>query len=489
VATSPDRAGRWQGEVVVDTRPLWRILLEHSYRPLLLLLGAAAFVVVYTMPTPAGLAPEGQKALAVFALCVVYWSTSVLPLMVTSIFAMVLLIVTGVLNAKDAYALFGNEAMFFILAAFILAACLMKCGLSTRIAIGILRRFGHTPRTLLLTLFLMNAFMAFFMSEHAVAAMTFPITVEIARVLRLNQARSNYARSLFLALAWGTSIGGIATLLGGARAPLAIAMLRETTGRSYGFAEWTLLSFPLVIILLVAGWILMRLFFPVDIVSVREADDAIAERALRMGRTTVREKWIGAVMVLTLIAWIVGGEEFGLATIGLAAIVVMFLFGLVTWDDVEGFVNWGILLMYGGAIALGAAVNKSGAAVWLAQKLVTDWADSPAAVVVLLGGASIILTEALSNSAVVALLMPVALGLAGPLGIDPALMAPIIALPAGLGFMLPVGTPANAIAYSSGFVRMRDMLIPGLLLDLAAWAGFSFLALYYWPLIGLPLSP
>jgi sodium-dependent dicarboxylate transporter 2/3/5 len=233
----------------------------------------------------------------------------------------------------------------------------------------------------------------------------------------------------------------------------------------------------------------MRLFFPVDIVSVREADDAIAERALRMGRTTVREKWIGAVMVLTLIAWIVGGEEFGLATIGLAAIVVMFLFGLVTWDDVEGFVNWGILLMYGGAIALGAAVNKSGAAVWLAQKLVTDWADSPAAVVVLLGGASIILTEALSNSAVVALLMPVALGLAGPLGIDPALMAPIIALPAGLGFMLPVGTPANAIAYSSGFVRMRDMLIPGLLLDLAAWAGFSFLALYYWPLIGLPLSP
>ena len=98
---------------------------------------------------------------------------------------MVLLPLTGVLSAKDTYALFGNEAVFFILGAFLLAAALMKCGLSTRLALAILRRFGHTPRTLLLSLFLMNAFMAFFMSEHAVAAMTFPITLEIARVLGL----------------------------------------------------------------------------------------------------------------------------------------------------------------------------------------------------------------------------------------------------------------------------------------------------------------
>ena len=189
------------------------------------------------MPPPAGLEPVAQRALAVFVVCLVYWVTNVLPLMVTSILAMVLLPLTGVQSAKDTYALFGNEAVFFILGAFLLAAALIRCGLSTRLALAVLRRFGHTPRTLLLSFFLMNAFMAFFMSEHAVAAMTFPITLEIAAVLGLQRQRSSYGRALFIAMAWGTQIGGIATLLGGGRAPLAIGMLREATGQGYTFGS------------------------------------------------------------------------------------------------------------------------------------------------------------------------------------------------------------------------------------------------------------
>src|SRR5207244_4684979 len=254
VATMTHRPRGVPPEIVIATRPLWRILVGRTYRPTVLLVGLAAFLVLRVMEPPAGLPPEGQKALAIFAICLVYWVTSVLPLMVTSLLAMVLLPTTGVMSAKETYALFGNEAVFFILGAFILAAALIKCGLSSRIAITILRRFGHTPRTLLLSLFLMNAFMSFFMSEHAVAAMTFPITLEIARVLRLPREGSNYARALFLAMAWGTQIGGIATLLGGGRAPLAIGLLRETTGQSYSFAEWTLAAWPIVAMLLVAGW-------------------------------------------------------------------------------------------------------------------------------------------------------------------------------------------------------------------------------------------
>ena len=201
-------------DVIVDTRPLWRILLGRVYRPAVLVTGLAVFLLLRAMSPPTGLSMPAQSALAVFALCVIYWVTNVLPLMVTSLLALVLLPTTGAIPAKDTYAAFGNEAVFFILGAFILAAALMKCGLSTRIAIAVLRRFGHTPRALLGSLYLMNAFMAFFMSEHAVAAMTFPITVEIARVLRLPRGQSNYGRALFLAMAWGTQIGGIATLLG-----------------------------------------------------------------------------------------------------------------------------------------------------------------------------------------------------------------------------------------------------------------------------------
>ncbi|HJQ85383.1 MAG TPA: DASS family sodium-coupled anion symporter [Candidatus Binatia bacterium] len=472
-------------DVIVDTRPLWRILVGRTYQPVVLAVGALAFLAVHALPPPEGLTPVGVNALAIFVLCVVYWCTNVVPLMVTSLLAIVLLPTMGVLSAKDTYSLFGNEAVFFILGAFILAAALMQCGLSTRIALGILRRFGHTPRNLLLSMYLMNAFMSFFMSEHAVAAMTFPITLEIAAVLRLRPERSNYARALFLCLAWGTSIGGVATLLGGGRAPLAIGMLRETTGRGYTFLEWTLLAWPIVAILLLVGWVIITVFFPIDIKSVREADDIIAEKSLRMGRPSVREKAIGAVMLVTLTAWIIGGEEFGLATIALAAIVAMFVLGLLRWGDVEPYVNWGVLLMYGGAIALGAAVHRSGAAAWMASALVQRSGTSPMALIALISGLGIVLTEAMSNSAVVALLLPVAFGIAQQFGIDPRIMAPAVALPAGLGFTLPVGTPANAIAYSSGYLRMRDMLIPGALLSVSAWLTFNLVVTYYWPLLGL----
>ena len=488
MATTSDRLRGTPAEVVIDTRPLWRILVGRTYRPTVLLVGLAAFLVLRVMEPPAGLPPEGQKALAIFAICLVYWVTSVLPLMVTSLLAMVLLPTTGVLSAKDTYALFGNEAVFFILGAFILAASLMKCGLSTRIAITILRRFGHTPRSLLLSLFLMNAFMAFFMSEHAVAAMTFPITVEIARVLRLQRGQSNYGRALFLAMAWGTQIGGIATLLGGGRAPLALGMLRETTGQTYTFGQWTLAAWPLVAVLLLAGWQVIIRFFPIDIASVRDADQVIEEKALKMGRPSINERAIGFIMLATLAAWIIGGEEFGLASIAMGAVVVIFLFGLLTWRGVEEYVNWGVLLMYGGAIALGSALNRSGASLWIASVTVTRWAHSPLAVIAMISAFGILLTEAMSHSAVVALLMPVALGIAQQFGIDPRIMAPAVALPAGLAFTLPVGTPGNAIAYSSGYLRLRDMLGPGFILVAIAWAAFNLVARYYWPLIGLTVG-
>ena len=475
-------------DVVVDTRPLWRVLIGRTYRPTMLLLGAAAFFAVRMMPAPDGLQPVAQRALAVFVVCLVYWVTNVLPLMVTSLLAMVLLPLTNVQSAKDTYALFGNEAVFFILGAFLLAAALIRCGLSTRVALAVLRRFGHTPRTLLLSFFLMNAFMAFFMSEHAVAAMTFPITVEIARVLRLPRGQSSYGRALFLAMAWGTQIGGIATLLGGGRAPLALGMLRESTGQTYSFGQWTLAAWPLVAALLVAGWQVIIRFFPIDIASVRDADHVIEEKALRMGRPSANERAIGLIMLGTLAAWIIGGEEFGLASIAMGAVVVIFLFGLLTWGGVEEYVNWGVLLMYGGAIALGSALNRSGASVWIASVTVSRWAHSPLAVIAMISAFGILLTEAMSHSAVVALLMPVALGIAQQFGIDPRIMAPVVALPSGLAFTLPVGTPGNAIAYSSGYLRLRDMLGPGFLLVAIAWAVFNLVVRYYWPLIGLNVS-
>jgi sodium-dependent dicarboxylate transporter 2/3/5 len=474
-------------EIVVDTRPLWLLLLSRGQRPLLLALGVAAYWGILSVERPEGLSAEGLAALAVFALCVFYWVFDVLPLMITSLLAIILIPLSGVMSASQAYALFGNEAVFFILGAFILAACLMKSGLSTRLALAILARFGTTPRTLLITVLLLNAVMSFFMSEHAVAAMNFPIILEIAAVLRLNPRRSQYAKALFLAMAFGTTIGGVATLLGGARAPLALGMLKESTGQSFTFVQWSLAILPLVFLLLVICYVVLIWFFPIDIDSVRAADEVLHTRRMALGRMRDRDRVIAIVLIATIIAWIMLGEEFGLANIALAGVIVLFVLNVISWREIEGYVNWGVILMYGGAICLGAAMNKSGAALWIAKTTISDYATGGATVVLILSFLGIVLTEAMSNSAVVALLMPVSLGIANEFAMDPRVMALVIAVPAGLGYTMPIGTPANAIAYSSGYLSMRDMVVPGVCLSVSSWIGFNLLANFYWPLLGLSI--
>ncbi len=481
-STSRPQVGR---EIVIDTRPIWVILAGRSVRPLLLLLGAALYWYLNRLEPPEGLPPEGMKAIAVFALCITYWVFGVLPLMITSLLAIILIPLSGVMKASEAYALFGNEAVFFILGAFILAACLMKSGLSTRIAVLILRRFGTSPSTLLLSIFLLNAFMSFFMSEHAVAAMNFAIIVEIVRVLRLAPGRSNYGKALFLAMAWGTTIGGVATLLGGGRAPLAIGILYEATGANFSFAEWALAAAPVSLAMLPIGYLIIRVFFPIDIASIRQADELLYQKAMALGRMSYEEKAIATVVGLTFAAWVFLGKEIGLANIALSAVVVLFVFELVSWRQIEQYVNWGVILMYGGAICLGSALNQTGAAAWISHITIARWADSAPQTIAVIAFMSIVLTEAMSNSAVVALLMPVTLGVAVEAGIDPRIMALTVAVPAGLAFTFPIGTPANTIAYSSGFLRMRDLVLPGFTLAVCAWVVFNLVANYYWPLIGL----
>ena len=471
-------------EVVVDTRPLWVVLLTRSGRLVKLAAGPLALWAVWSIDLPAGLTEEGRRALAVFALSVTYWVLNVLPLMITSLLAIALIAMTGVMSSDDAYALFGNSAVFFILGAFILAACLMKSGLSTRMTLVFLQRFGRSPRRLLVSIFLLNAMMSFWMSEHAVAAMNFPIVAEIVAVLGLRPFRSNYGKALFLALAWGTTIGGVATLLGGGRAPLAIAVLEQVTGSpGFTFLSWILYAMPVVFAMLAVGYVVITRWFPIDVDSVLEAEKVLAERVHNLGRMSFEEKAIAAVMAATIGVWIVSGHTLGLANVAILAIVVLFALRLVAWRDVEEYVNWGIILMYGGAICLGKALDVSGAALWLADRTMGAWAGTETTAIASLSLTSWLLTEAMSNSAVVALMMPVGLGIARDIGMPLALVAPAVAIPAGLAFAFPIGTPANAIAYSSGYLRLRDLFIPGMLLGFLAWVLFNLTANLYWPLL------
>jgi sodium-dependent dicarboxylate transporter 2/3/5 len=405
--------------------------------------------------------------------------------MITSLLAIILFPLLGVLNAKLTYSLFGNQAVFFILGAFVLASAVMRSGLSTRLALIVLKRFGHSPRSLMLSILLLPAFASFWMSAHAVTAMMFPLVSEITEALQLKARKSNYGKSLFLAMAWGAIIGGTATLLGGARAPLALGILYETTGKNIDFVSWALAGLPTVLLMLILTAIIINKFFPSEIDDVSPAEELLRKKVAALGTVSAKEKALGILMLATICCWVFWGQSLGLANIALAAVVIAFIFGLMHWKEVEEDVNWGIFLMYGGAICLGLAMEKTGAAKWLAENILGNSWKSPWGLILPLSFISLFLTEAISNSAVVAFLMPIAISMSAQFKLDPVITTLVLTIPSGLALILPMGTPATAIAFSSGFVKPLDTFKGGLLLKIIAWLIFNLSVYLYWPLLGL----
>lgn len=471
----------------IDTRPIWMIVMNRTVRYQLLAGLALAAVVAYQLPLPAGLTEAGYHSLVLFCVTIVLWVSGLLPIAVTALLSMVMLPLTGIMPAKQTYALFGNEAVFFILGAFILGAAMAGTGLSSRLARAMLVRFGSTPRRLAMTVFLLAAGLSFCMSEHAVAAMLFPVVAEISSSLGLKPGKSRYAKLLFMSIAWGCIIGGIATFLGGARAPLAAGMLREISGTDIGFFDWTMAAIMIVLPLLFIGFALLLYFFPPDLTSVEDGIRVLNRKRLEVGRISYDEVITALVMIATIGGWVFFGRQLGLAAIAIIGTAVLFAFRVVSWQKIEEYVNWGIILMYGGSIALASAMEKTGAALWLAGKGLTAFPMSPFVIVALISLVAILLTECISNAAVIAILMPIGLSLATGLGIDPRVMTLSIALPAGLAYCLPMGTPATAIAFGSGYLKSRDMIVPGVVVMGISWLLFLGSVWFIWPLLGLPI--
>jgi len=471
--------------VEIDRRPIWIIIAGKALRPLFFILLAAGFFAFLSLPVPEALGSAGMRAIAVFLLCLVLWVSNAVPVAITGLFAIVLVPLLGILPRSATYSLFGNEAVFFILGAFILSGAVMQSGLSNRVALRLMERYGDSPKRLIISIFLLAAALSFVMSEHAVAAMLFPIVLEISKSLKLRPGKSNYGKLLFFALAWGSVIGGVGTFLGGARVPLAMGILKETTGATIGFLDYTIAVAPLVVVLLIVGYIVLTRFFPIDIDGVENAHKVIVKRASALGKVRPREYAVGAVLIITIFFWVTIGKTVGLAAIALISVMALFVLKLVKWREIEEYVNWGIILMYGGAIILGTALDKSGAAKWMVDIIMTRWAETPVTIIALFSLLAILLTESMSNAAVIAVLLPVSIGMAGMNNMSPEVLTYAVAIPAGLAFMLPMSTPANAIAVSSDYITVRDMAKGGVIMFVTSWVTFNLMAHYYWPLIGL----
>jgi sodium-dependent dicarboxylate transporter 2/3/5 len=445
-------------------------------------------ILVSVLPCPEGLSREGFKALGIFLSAIVLWVTAAIPLSVTGLLIFVLLPLLGVMESDRAFALFGNRAVFFILGAFILAGAMLKTGLSRRLSLVFIRRFDASPRRLLVGILVTCALLAFIMPAHAVAAIMFPVVTVIASSLNLEPGESQYGILLYLSMAWGAIIGGVATLLGGARNPLAIGLLTEYYGTSISFLDWIVAAVPITVVMLLLAAVVLFVFFRIDVEDVAPARRVLAEELREAGPMSPEEKRVAVLMVATILAWILFSEELGLAGIALLSAVALFLLRTIEWTDVESYVNWGVILMYGGAISIGSALVETHAAHWVSELVLSNVSLSPLLFLALASLVAKFLTEGISNAACVSILLPILFEVGELYHINPVATVLIVAIPSGLAFALPMGTPPNAIAYSSGYYEVRDILVPALVLNIVSWILFIALAAIYWPLVGFRLS-
>ena len=473
-------------QIFVDRRPLWIVLFDRLRRYLFLALFFGIFALLLIQKGPSDLSFEGYKVLCLFVLCVLLWSTNLIPLSITSLLAIAAVPLLGVMEASQAYSYFGNKAVFFILGVFILSASMVSCGLSTRISIYVMKNWSSTPSQLITSIYCFAGISSCFMSEHAVAVILFPIIHEITQSLNLKRESSVFAKSMYFAMAWGCIIGGAMTVLGGGRVPLAVEMLEKSTvgTETIGILQYTQLSFPLVLSMFVGGWLALKLLFPPDIQDIEAARKALQHKSQIMGKLTFQEKGIALVMVITLFCWFVVGDQLGIANIAILSIVLLFVLNLITWKMVETHINWAIVLMYGGAICLGEVMAETGAALWLAEKLFSGIVDSPITFLLVIALLSTLLTTFMSNSAVIAILLPTAISMSPAYEIHPALATMTVILPSNFAFILPIATPASALAYSSRFLTLKEMIWSGSLLSLLGLGCFLILLVFYWPMIG-----
>ncbi|RMF20367.1 MAG: DASS family sodium-coupled anion symporter [Cyanobacteria bacterium J083] len=456
---------------------------KAQYRWVWCLIATILYFLILLLPIP-GFSLQARKALAVFAVTAFLWGTNTLPIAATGLIVLFLIPFSGVLSAEATYSYFGNRAVFFVLGAFVLASPIMRSGLSTRIALAVVSRFGQNQKALIAAILFLSATMSFVISSHAVTAMLFPVVLELVQAARAKPG-GRFSVAVFLALAWGAGLGGIATLLGGARAALALAILRKTTGKSISFVEWTLWSIPLVLILLAITYLVLLRIGKGTAVSLKKAQKFLEKRSAYLGKVSQREIGTIIVMMITIFLWITKGDVWGLDVVAFLGVMLSFVCQLADWQEVEEDVNWGIFVMYGSAIALSAVLQETGAATALAEACLGSWINSGTVAFTAIVGIVIFLTEGMSNAAAVAVLMPIALALAGQFNIDPRAMTLGVTIPSGLAFMLPVSTPAIAIVVGSGYVPPVKAFSLGIWLKLSGFIIFIAMAKFYWPLVGL----
>ncbi len=426
-----------------------------------------AALVYWVTPPPDAL----RIGLALFVLIGGLWMTQAFHLSVTALLVPLLAVLTGLLDLRTALASFAHPIIFLFLGGFALAAALQQQGLDRILALSVLRLAAGRRDVAVALLFGLTALLSMWISNTATAAMMLPLALGLLR----DQDRARERTFVLLGVAYSASIGGIGTLVGSP--PNAIAAAQA----GIGFAEWMRFGVPLVLLLLplMAG-VLFLLLRPrlggCDMPAEERSPATPWTRSQRITLTVfglTAAGWVGA----TPLARMLGITADMDSAVALAAIVALVASGAIGWPDIERRTQWGVLLLFGGGLALSEVMAASGASRFLAGSL-TGVLEGAPTVLLLLGVVAFVvfLTELVSNTASAALLVPIFLGVAAALGLPPPLLAAAIAVSASCAFMLPVATPPNAIVFATEQVTQATMMRCGLVLNLVCIGVITALA-------------
>jgi sodium-dependent dicarboxylate transporter 2/3/5 len=496
------------------------------------ILGPAIFFLIIFITTPEAfiqnaksLLPSGSSnqeiiqlaygtkvTLALLVLMVVWWVTEAVPIPVSALLPGIVLPlfhVTGFFNnklfqftGKNILLNYANPIIFLFLSGFLLAAAMQKWKLDRRLTLFILTRgnIANDTKFVLLGMISVSAFLSMWISNTATTAMLLPLGAGIIMQGGGNIGKSNFGKSVMLGIAYGASVGGVGTIIGTPPNGICVSILNASGIRNINFVDWMKIGVPFVILFVPIVWLVLLKIFPPEIKNIKGGKELLSQERIKLGNWTHAEKMAVTAFFTVVILWVSNPfwnfifskslfenlSWFDENIIALFGALLLFLLPVnwkeqkfvLDWSDAK-FVDWGTLLLFGGGIALSDGMFKTGLANWIAASVVSIL-GSPSTIVLMFALIVMLelLTEVTSNTAVVSMMIPIIISIAQGTGDDPVTLCIAATIAASMAFMLPVATPPNALVYGTGYVKIKDMLKGGLILDFIGWF-FTAAVIYF----------
>lgn len=476
--------------------------MRLSKRTIGLFLGPILFVVILLFFHPEGLSKNANAILACAIWIAIWWITEALPIAVTALLPIILFPLSGGLSLQETTASYGHKYIFLFIGGFVLSIAIEKWNLHKRIALNIIRVVGTNVVQIILGFMVATAFLSMWISNTATAVMILPVGMAIVAQLRDNPDTKEdenliFGKALMLAIAYSASIGGMATLIGTPPNLVLAGVVQETYGIEISFSQWFSFGFPISVVFLILSWMyLTKVAFKFKQKTFPGGKDEIHRQLKELGKITSEEKTVLVVFILTAFAWIT--RSFLLKSfipaiddtiIAIVFAVLLFILPsskkqerLLNWEDTVKL-PWGILLLFGGGMALALGFDSSGLAVWIGSQMTSLEAIPLIALLFILIASVNFLTEITSNLATTAMLLPVLVSLASAIGIHPYFLLVGATVAASCAFMLPVATPPNAVVFGSGYLKIEDMVKKGIWMNIISIILLTIIVYYFLPLI------